>query len=238
MGAHRRVEAAAMNNAEWCAAVWRSFGLPVRRECGLWFCERETPRFYPNVVTVDPSADPKAQTELIARLRRSHPDLDLSIKDSFAALSLDGLGLAPLFDARWLGRPASARPTAKAALQWRQVALASDLADWEVAWRGPEPVGPTLFQPSLLADPNAIILAGADPAGKICAGCIAYDAAGLLGLTNLFGRQGEVLGAIAAHRPGRDLACYETGQDAERAKAAGFEVLGTLRVWVRTGESR
>ena len=30
-----RNAAAALNNAEWCAAVWRSHGLPVEQKLGL-----------------------------------------------------------------------------------------------------------------------------------------------------------------------------------------------------------
>jgi hypothetical protein len=52
-----RDEAAALNNARWCAAVWRSHGLRVEQALGLWICERETPQYYPNVVSVDLRAD-------------------------------------------------------------------------------------------------------------------------------------------------------------------------------------
>lgn len=38
---------AAVNNAEWCASVWRSHGLKIEQSEGLWFCRSETPRFYP-----------------------------------------------------------------------------------------------------------------------------------------------------------------------------------------------
>src|SRR5262245_31790970 len=46
---------AALNNAEWCAAVWRSHGLPVEQAHGMWFCPYPTPQYYPNVVTVEVS---------------------------------------------------------------------------------------------------------------------------------------------------------------------------------------
>src|SRR5262249_61118468 len=54
-------EVAALNNAEWCAAVWRSHGLPVEQAHGMWFCHYPTPQYYPNVVTVDPGAEPTKQ---------------------------------------------------------------------------------------------------------------------------------------------------------------------------------
>jgi hypothetical protein len=52
-----RDEVAARNNAEWCAAIWRSHDLPVEQACGLWFCSRPTPQYYPNVVTVERASD-------------------------------------------------------------------------------------------------------------------------------------------------------------------------------------
>jgi hypothetical protein len=59
-----RNKMAALNNAEWCAAVWRSHGLPVEQAYGMWFCPRPTPQYYPNVVTVDAEAEPTKQASL------------------------------------------------------------------------------------------------------------------------------------------------------------------------------
>src|SRR5215470_17181367 len=61
-----RNKVAALNNAEWCAAVWRSHGLPVEQAHGMWFCPYPTPQYYPNVVTVDAGAEPTKQAGLIA----------------------------------------------------------------------------------------------------------------------------------------------------------------------------
>jgi hypothetical protein len=68
-----RDETAALSNAEWCAAVWRSHGLSVEQARGLWVCAHQTPRYYPNVVTVDLEVDPSIQAKFIADLLRSNP---------------------------------------------------------------------------------------------------------------------------------------------------------------------
>jgi hypothetical protein len=42
-----RNKVVALNNAEWCAAVWRSHGLPVEQAHGMWFCPYPTPNIIP-----------------------------------------------------------------------------------------------------------------------------------------------------------------------------------------------
>ena len=111
---------AAANNAAWCAAVWRSHGLPVEQAQGFWFTRRPRPPLYPNVVTVDPAAYPLDQAVLISALAA---DLDsFSVKDSFACLPLEGAGFRQLFEARWLWRdhPRQAETRIDAA-RWRRV---------------------------------------------------------------------------------------------------------------------
>jgi hypothetical protein len=98
-----RNKVAVLNNAEWCAAVWRSHGLPVEQAHGMWFCPYPTPQYYPNVVTVDAGAEPAQQAGLIAELARDDA-LDLRVKDSFSCLDLSFAGFQTLFDARWLCR--------------------------------------------------------------------------------------------------------------------------------------
>lgn len=228
-----RDEIAALNNAEWCAAIWRSHGLPVETAQGLWFCRRPTPQYYPNVVTVELGADPLAQTRFITDLRRADPDLDLSVKDSFACLDLKAVGLRPLFDARWLWRAAPSAGTGDETLDWRRIEGEPGLALWERAWRGEDQNSERIFRAELLEDRHVTVLGGFDAAGILGSGGIAYDAAGVLGVTNIFGSRRRVLNALRASAPGRPVVAYEAGGDPASAQSCGFEPLGALRVWVR-----
>lgn len=228
-----RDEIAALNNAEWCAAIWRSHGLPVETAHGLWFCPRPTPQYYPNVVTVELGADPLAQARFITDLRRTVPDLDLSVKDSFACLDLQGAGLKPLFDARWLWRAAQPAATGDETLNWRRIEDEPGLAAWERAWRGEDQNLERTFRPELLEDRRVTILGGFDAAGTLSSGGIAYDAAGVLGVTNIFGSRRRFLNALGASEPGRPVVAYEAGGDLASAERNGFAMLGALRVWVR-----
>jgi hypothetical protein len=224
-----RDDAAALNNAQWCAAVWRSHGLPVETAHGLWFCPLPTPQYYPNFVTAELGADPALQARFIGEIAQAHPDLDLSVRDSFACLDLRQAGLKPLFDARWLWRDAQPAAGGDQPAGWRKIEDGRSLAAWEHAWRGDDEGLERIFPPELLSDPRVIVLG--QEAGA-CGG-IAYDAADVLGVTNIFGSRRQFLDALAALEPGKPIVAYEAGGDLASASRNGFQTLGGLRVWIR-----
>ena len=224
---------AALNNAHWCAAVWRSHGLMVHITDGLWTCDGDPPPLYPNVVTVDPDADPARQASRIGELYTARRRTAFSVKDSFGAMDLAPLGLAPLFDALWLALDpvAKARRPAAGAAPVEPVRTEGDLRAWEAAWRGADAHEPRIFLPQLLDDPDILILGQRDAHGEMIAGGIASEAAGRLGLTNLFGRARPILEALERLRPGVPVVCYEQVPEAPR----GWRALGPLRVWATGG---
>ena len=224
---------AALNNAEWCAAVWRSHGLPVGQAHGLWFCECETPRYYPNVVTVDPNFDAARQSAFIDDLGRTHPGLDMSVKDSFTKLDLRDAGMTPLFVGRWMLRASRTDPARPLARNWCRITDEQNLTAWETAWSGGDASSQRIFTVGLLSDPRVWVMGGFDPDGAIRAGAIANEAAGVLGLTNMFGASGEFLQAVSKLWPGISTVCYARGDGHRSAAKAGFQVLGPMRVWVR-----
>ena len=103
---------------------------------------------------------------------------------------------------------------------------------------GDSPQGP-LFRPELLADPRCAILACRHD-GDLVAGIIACTAAGVTGISNLFGAglpSGQLwasaLHAVAALRPHLPIVGYEHGTGLASARRAGCQTLGPLRVWTR-----
>jgi hypothetical protein len=191
------------------------------------------PRLYPNAVTVEPDADPERQVAVIAALAARLHGRALFVKDSFRRLDLAGLGLRPLFDARWIHRVGSAASTeSDDGLDWRPVGDQAGLAAWEVAWQGDRSGGPAVFLEALLLDPRVLVLGGFR-GGAIAAGGVVFEAAGLLGVSNLFGSLRGLLGALARLRPREDLAGYEGGAALAAATQAGFVAGGALRVWSR-----
>ena len=232
------LHAAVANNAGWCDAVCRSHGCPGEFTARTWISLRHDLPFYPNAITLTPQA-----TAADTRAARD-PGRAYAVKDSFARLDLAAEGLAPLFDADWVtwGPAPRARPPADG-LSWKAVGDAAGLARWEAAWAsGAEVTG--LFRPDLLADPGCAVL-GCYRDGVLAGGAIAYTAAQVTGISNVFKTEmpGESLrrgrlwrsavGAVAALRPGLPVVGYESGEDLAAAREAGGRVLGPLRVWTR-----
>jgi hypothetical protein len=163
---HERAKQAAWNNAMWCDAICRSHGKPGEFLEGIWINRRETPRFYPNVVTLSDVEGTAAQLERIRDLVDTGLPRKWGGKDSFSALDLVPLGFEVLFEATWMFRPASLpRPGDDLTeARWARVGGASELARWEAAWQGASAneratKQAPIFLPSLLMDSNVVVLA-------------------------------------------------------------------------------
>ena len=209
--------------------MWKAHGLPVERKHGLWFCAEETPQFYPNVVTVDPASDPETQAGLIQELAQ-RSNFDFSVKDSFACLPLAAAGLNPLFSATWLWlEPGGAKPP-REEVTWRRVE-AGNLKRWERAWRGDDATHARTFPDQLLDNARVHIIGGFDAEDQIVAGGIAYEAASVIGLTNVFGPRGQVMAALVSLLTRSPIVAYKAGGDLAAAKHHGFDPVGQLTVW-------
>ncbi|MFF9864012.1 hypothetical protein ACF1G0_01040 [Streptomyces sp. NPDC013953] len=232
--------ASARNNAAWCATMCRAHGLPGGTSgARAWTSPRRTPPYYPDAVTLAPGLSPRDVRDLLDAVDRRAPGC--SVKDSFADLDLTGHGFAPLFEARWIHRPADlpppGRPDAGEAA-WQPVRTPAGLAAWEAAWSDGNTMG--LFRPALLADPSTTVLAGRAPDGRIVSGAVVSHAAGVAGVSNLFGGDAAwpgCLAAIAARLPGTPVVGYEHGDDLDAALRHGFTATGPLRVWLSTETS-
>jgi hypothetical protein len=246
MMSRERTEQAARNNAVWCDTVCRTHGKPGDFLEGIWINRRETPRFYPNAVTLSEAVGTAVQLERIRDLVDVGIPGTWGIKDSFSALDLAPLGVEVLFEATWIYRPASLpRPGDDITqVRWASVGGASELARWEAAWRGaPANEGTTkqapIFLPSLLMDSNVVVLA-AYRKHRIVAGAIANRTGDVAGLSNLFVpqrhpepfRAGCVAAVIDAF-PGLPIVGYDRGRELAAAQALGFELLGPVRIWAR-----
>jgi hypothetical protein len=231
------------NNAAWCDAVCRSHGYPGEFTARTWLSPRHSLPFYPNAITLSPQA-----TAADTRAARD-PGRAYAVKDSFARLDLAPEGLAPLFDADWVAwdpvalDPAPEERLSAQDLRWQPASDAAELARWEAAWAGDGDAA-GLFRPDLLADPGCAIV-GCYRDGVLAGGAIAYTAAGVTGMSNLFRtgspdgmlRRGmlwrSALHAVTSLRPGLPVVGYEGGEDLAAAREAGGRVLGPLRVWTR-----
>jgi hypothetical protein len=96
-----------------------------------------------------------------------------------------------------------------------------------------------LFRPALLAEESLAFLAGW-LGGRLVAGCVANVGADVVGMSNLFVREGDLdagwagaLAAVARRFPGRPVVGYERGETLAAAVRQGFASAGPLRVWLR-----
>ncbi len=186
----------------------------------LWLNRRPAPRFYPNVVTLSAAHEPAPVLDRIRELARAGLPNGWGVKDSFRALNLAPLGFRVLFEVDWIWRPTDSATLVPSLIgvRWSRVQSERDLAAWEAAW-GSAPVQDRLFLPALLAD-EAVAFLAAHHEGDIIAGAIAYQSDDVVGLSNMFGPQGQGLrvwsGAVAAALeafPGRPLVGYDSGSD-------------------------
>ncbi|HTI24124.1 MAG TPA: hypothetical protein VL652_24205 [Kutzneria sp.] len=222
--------AAARNNAEWCALVCRSHGIPSSFGATVWRSAGRTPPYYPDVVTLRPDA----------ALQDFLPGVGLrgySIKDSFADLDLAVHGFVELFAAQWIYRPAGLRAPATS-LRTQRV-CAGELGAWQAAWHGGDDA-PDVFRPALLGDSSVLVL-GFRRGEELVGGVVLNRSVGVVGLSNLFAVDSRDVGevwssaivAAGGYCPGLPVVGYEQREDVVEALASGFGVVGPLRVWVR-----
>lgn len=221
--------AAAADNARWCDRVSRLAGLPTHRDDAHWWSERRTPPAYPDAVTLRPGSSSAA---VLAGLDAGP---GASVKDSFADLDLRGAGFDVLFEAGWLASPVAGDGHEPTRLAW------SDAAPDELRALAPE----------LGRDPRpSLALVGRDGTGRTAASVVLAcgtpddgwpEAAATVGAVHVTTCAGDPhtvwldLPALVRDRvPGaRRVVGYEHGTAADAATAAGFTVVGALRVWVR-----
>ena len=240
-----RIEQAALNNALWCDAVCRAHGATPALTAHVWFNREKSPPFYPNVDTLTKEGV-QEQIEVIETLLAAKLPGDWGVKDSFCTLNLAPLGFFQAFEAFWFWRasdqgrlPASSLPQGVA---WQRVETPEQLAHWETAWSGQPEINEAdrIFLPSLLGHETVVFLA-AYRDGNLVAGGVASRTGEVVGLSNVFTPAGEgrpfwagFVDAVRAMFPGMPLVGYEGGDDLDIAKSLGFEVLGPLRVWIRS----
>ncbi|MFE9646699.1 hypothetical protein ACFYO0_21805 [Streptomyces sp. NPDC006365] len=226
------VQAAARNNAEWCAAMSRSHGLAGESGDEAWTSRVRTPPYYPDAVTLVSGADPAA---LVARIDTMAPGA--SVKDSFADLDLTEAGFRVLSEAQWIHRPAGA-PGIVPDLAWDVAGDPDALRAWALAWDDGDG-NVDLFRPQLLADAETFVLAGYSADGEVVAGAVATRSDQVAGISNVFSLDGGpdvawpvVLGAVHRLFPTLPVVGYEHGDDLAVAVRHGFEPVGPLRIWL------
>jgi hypothetical protein len=235
---------AVLNSVHWYEQMFAAHGLAGGSDGRVWVARGPVPPFHSHLVVAVPSVD---EAEIDAWARQLPPG-GWSMKDSFARLALASRGYTCLFEADWIWRdPGPSAPgLARRRLAWTRVATPPALAAWERAWSGDArneagAVVTRQFPDALLASPDHVFFAGSTD-GRVVAGGIANRSPGAVGLSNVFAPPeaadetwGALVDGIAAAFPRTPIVGYERGADLDRARAAGFEPVGPLRVWCSPG---
>ena len=213
-----------MNNARWCDAVCRAHGNPGRFLLHSWVNAQPVPRFYPNVVTLQPGKVVLAeQRETIDILLKSNLPGRWSVKDSFRTLDLSREGFEVLLDARWI----------------RNVMPLADPSS-DIVWQR-ETQGSAKGAAGLpFGDPDFAMFTGRRGFQTVAGGML-YRAEGVVGLSNVVADAADARGGwrslalLAAQTfPRLPLVGYESGEELKAASDAGFEIGDKLRIWVRS----
>jgi len=228
------VHAAARNNAEWCDAFCRTYGIAGRFDAECWTSPERTPPLYPDAVTIAPGIAP---TQLLSRIDTSD---GCSVKDSFANLDLTTDDFRVLFRGEWLFRESG--DAAPASSRWLVIQTREQLEEWESTWRV-SPAGPAFFRPALLANAAIAVLARYD-GDRIAAGAVANRSATVVGLSNVFDTDGDLASAwrgaaraAQARWGSMPAVSYDSGPALEAAYQAGFGSVGELAIWVKPGQT-
>ena len=178
------------------------------------------PRFYPNVVTLQPGRAVLAeQRETIDLLLKSNLPGRWAVKDSFRTLDLARAVFEVLLEGRWIRNlmPEAGAPT-------------------DIVWQR-EPRGAAGLP---FDDPDFAMFTGRR-GFQIVAGGMFYRAEGVVGLSNVVADAADAravwrsLALLSAQTfPRLPLVGYESGDELAAARDAGFEVGDKLRVWVRS----
>ncbi len=182
------------------------------------------PRFYPNVVTLQPGKAVAAeQREAIDLLVKSNLPGRWSVKDSFRTLDLSRLGFELLFEARWI-RNAMPLPGAPSDIVWQR--------ETKETAKGAAGLP--------FDDPGFAMFTGRR-GFQVVAGGMLYRAEGVVGLSNVVADAADAravwrsLALLAAQTfPRLPLVGYEAGEELKAASDAGFEIGDKLRIWVRS----
>lgn len=235
---------AVSNNAMWCDAVCRAHAAPGHFTPAAWVNANNTPPLYPNMVTTT-GDDVASQFKAVELLIEKRPDSSHAVKDSFSKLDLEPLGFSQLFDALWFARARAPVPEnlLGKASPWQHLSTGPELVAWEKAWReagGLEDILETpTFPAKLLHEPDVIFLAR-KTADTVTAGAIAYEASGVIGVTNFFSKPGDAASQFAAclnslyfTHPKSIPVGYELEDTLAEYAGLNLQLLGPLRVWMR-----
>ena len=236
-----KIEKAIANNNGLYEAVFRNFKISSQKNENIWYSLEKVPPLYSNLVTLSRNWVPDTIFEQIDKKSERDRWNEWSIKDSFAVLNLEKIGLKKLFDAKWMYLEDSKfKPSENLRINFEIVSDENGLRDWKSAWGSyeeGEDLADQIFDSSLLFDKD-IFLVAAYKNEKLESGCLVNRTDDVLGISNFFSPNQNYWSAtieFIKKAIGRnDIVGYESNLELiERLRSLGFDPLGDLSVWLK-----
>ncbi len=217
---------AVREHAAWCDLVCRLHRFTPEGDGRLWWSARRTPDLVPDAVTLAPDVS------VLDVLGRINDSSGASVEDSFATLDLADQGWTVRFDATWVARPPGPGANDQVASTFAVVRERFPFATWCRAWGGPTGALPTGVRRA-----SGVTVFGREGEAGFTDGAIVHTTeiggTAVAGLWNVFGAWADVAAAASHRHPEAWIVGYEHGAGLDAALAAGFTVIGALRVWNR-----
>lgn len=223
-----RIGQAVRSNAHLCKTMCAAHGCRTQSSGVLLRCLDAPPRYYPHAVTLSPGSGPIVRKSVAG-----------TFKDSFCDVEPDPKRYFKLFEADWIWKE-SVGTAPSFTLQWSRIKTDADLRLWEKGWSEGDTESanfPRQFPTSLL-DRTDVLFYGAWKNAELLAGVLVNCTPSVVGFSNVFATGcdeallWEELAALAgAEFPDLCVTGYEQGTALESAIRAGFEAIGSLRVW-------
>ncbi|GAB6897135.1 hypothetical protein [Kineosporia succinea] len=163
------IAAAVPDNVHWCTTICHSHDIPTTTDTRLWRSIRRSPAYCPDAITLRDSVAPA---------------------DVIAHLDLTAHGFHVIIDAQWIWRASHPSPESpgspdlaksSAAPYFSRISRQADLTAWSQAHGTHD-----IVRPTLLNNPDIIVLAHHDATGSLTAGAILNRSPDAVGISNVF----------------------------------------------------
>lgn len=223
------IDTAVLNNIIWCGIVSKTHGVGHHSKGHAWGLLSEAPPFYPDIITKSKYVTTQEVVDFIGDKHIS------SIKDSFSNLAMEPFGFKVLFDAEWIYHP-PVSDSESVETVWRVITNEEDLSRWNFA-HGSEGI----IRPKLLIRDDVKVFINENQ-DKI-SGFIANLGANAVGISNVFSTMettnenlwADIAKVVSTEFPNIHMVGYEQDGDLTSALTYGWESLGSLRIWIRSG---
>jgi hypothetical protein len=217
---------AVKNNVVWCEIISRLHGCESRVENNLWGLNKKAPIYYPDVITLSTEVHTNELLNFIGDTQVEY------IKDSYASLQLKDFEV--LFEANWIYHELDGKLSSGNG-SYKKICSDEELLRWNIA-SSLEGV----LHPDILSHPDVSIYANV---GEVVTNGFIVNCSGdTIGVSNVFSTEHnsdfiwtDIIEVINQNHNGKHIVGYESDETYIEAVEAGWQSIGSLKVWKLKG---